>query len=436
MSESEHIKDFFTNQNGKVLCIVEDMSLFRTVRHALSPFGIDLDEVVLLEQCAKTGLQTIEEMSKKGLPCIVFMERTLQGEKTTNLVLKIKRTSPNACLFIKGTNFTKEIISYLYEIGTNAIISPPISAESVFRKLSICVEKTKEQHLELYVRQLIAEANPQDALLAIEKYLLLNPESCNAYCLKGDALLADGDYPKAVEAYEYASRLNPLYTEPLKRLTAFYKHTLDDKALRLLRRLESISPFNPDRKLEMAEILLRKGEKEEASKMFDMAFKQASKEFSTLLGDMTERIAKAAGEQLPDLAEKYLAKTIEVKKSFSINDLPIFNRLGMMHRNRGEWEEALAVYKKALSIAPKDAALHYNIALAYHEGGNKADVKYYLNKAFELNRNFYKRSPGVSYNLGSIYLEYGDKTSAKKFFEHVMELEPANKKASKKLAQC
>ncbi len=119
----------------------------------------------------------------------------------------------------------------------------------------------------------------------------------------------------------------------------------------------------------MAEIQLRKGNKNAAVKLFESAFKQASREYSLLLGDMAERIAEIAAPHFPEVSEEYLNKAIESKKAFTMLDLPTFNKLGMLLRSRGEWEEALTIYRKALHIAPKDPALHYNTALAYHAGG-------------------------------------------------------------------
>ena len=79
---------------------------------------------------------------------------------------------------------------------------------------------SKEQHLKSYVWDLIASASSEQALEAVETFIAHHPNSCLAYNLKGDALLANGDVQKAQAAYEHANEINPYFTEPLKRLAA------------------------------------------------------------------------------------------------------------------------------------------------------------------------------------------------------------------------
>lgn len=433
MPESAILQEYFKAQNGKLLCIADDLTFVRTVRHALSGASIKYDDVGQTYQDQEQAFQAIKKLNNKKRPCIVLIERSVGGISTTDFILRVSRLFNNVCLFVVGANLTKEIIAYLYEIGAKGIIGLPASAEGILGKVLTCVDMSKEQYLTTYVKDLIADANSQEALNAIDKYLVQNPGSCAAYCLKGDALLADGDYARAIEVYKQAQSMNLLYTMPIKRMVALYKHTQDDKALELLNKLERISPFNPDRKLEMAEIHLRKGNQNEASALLDTGFKQAAKEFSTMLGDIAERIVEIAGETLPEVAEKYLNQAIESKRSFTQLDIPMFNKLGLLLRSRGEWEEAITVYRKALKAAPDDATLHYNIALAYFDGKRKIKALQALDNALQSNSEFYKLNENVAYNVGSIYFGCDEKEKAFELFQHVLELNPDNEKAKSKM---
>lgn len=65
-----------------------------------------------------------------------------------------------------------------------------------------------------------------------------------------------------------------------------------------------------------------------------------------------------------------------------------FNELGIELRGLGLFEQALAFYKKALTLAPDDENLLFNIARAAYEGGDKAGAEEYLLAALTLNPNF------------------------------------------------
>jgi len=436
MLDHDILQDFFSKQKGQIVCITDDLSLVRTLRYAIGVHTKIPDDQIHSFPKPEAATKTLEDLHRSKVPFVVLIEQKIEGDKTTDIILRISRLYPMACLLVVGSNITKDLAAYFYEIGAKMIISKPISADAILNKLAVCLTTTKEQHLKSYVRELISTANSEEALEAIDKFIASNPDSSLAYCLKGDALLANGDLQKAKETYERAVGINLYFTEPLKRLAALHKHTDDDKALELLQRIDTISPFNPDRKLEMAEIHLRKGNNTKATLLLETGFKQASQEFSLFLGDMAERISELVADKIPQLAEEYLEKAIRTKKTFTLLDLHMFNKLGMIHRNKGEWKEAVEIYKKALDIAPKDPALYYNMALAYHDGTKRDEVRRCLNKAFDLDADFYKNNEGVSYNIGSIYLGYGDKKIAQPFLEHVLEINPDNEKAKKKLKRC
>lgn len=435
MESTDALSMFFKEQAGRVLCVAEDMSLFRTLRYAISGLAGTTEETVLLCQEPEDAFEQLETFKKGTIPTIVVVERTIQGEKTTDFILRVSRLFPEMCLLIVGSGITKELAAYFCEIGVSSIISKPASAEDVLKKLVGCVVVSREQHLTTYVRELIADSRPEEALEAVSKYLAVRPESSLAYCLKGDILLTSGDLSEALVAYEKAVSLNTCFTEPLRRMAAVYKRVDDTKALGLLRKMDDINAFNPDRKLEMGEILLRQGDEDGARVQFDTGFKQASQEFSTLLGDYAERIASLASDS-PELAKGYLAKVLETKKTFTAYDIHMFNKLGMLYRNNGEWSEALKVYTKALDIAPNDPALYYNMALAYHDGGKSGEVRRCLSKSFAIDATYYKGNEGVSYNIGAMYMGQGNAAEARPFFEHVLEINPKNDKARKKLDRC
>lgn len=65
-----------------------------------------------------------------------------------------------------------------------------------------------------------------------------------------------------------------------------------------------------------------------------------------------------------------------------------FNELGIELRGLKLFDQAIDFYKKALSLAPDDENLLFNIARAAHESGDKAQAARYLEAALTLNPGF------------------------------------------------
>lgn len=434
--EQELLEQFVIEQKGKIVCVTDDVPLIRIVRYAVAPFTEEPDEVVHVKHDPEQATRLLTRLADEGCPAIVILERRIDGKKTTDIVKRFMRLFPTACLLVTGSDITRESAAYLFELGISGYLTKPLSTNTVISKMVRCLDSSREEHLTRYIRELTARSENEEALEAIDKFLAINPDSSQAHCLRGDALLLEGDLSEAIKAYEHAWQLNKTFVEPLKRLAAVYKGIDDDKTLAALTKMERISPFNPERKIEKGEVHLRRGDKDKARTAFDAGYEQASKEYSLLLSDYAEQIADATSSKMPEMSEHYLAKAIETKQVFTPLDLHMFNRLGMAYRERGEWEKAVALYKKALTVAPKDPALFYNMALAYHTGGKEDEVMRCLRRALELQPDFNQGNEGVSYNIGVLYMDFDEFEAAIPFFEQVLEINPDNGKAAKKLKLC
>jgi tetratricopeptide (TPR) repeat protein len=65
-----------------------------------------------------------------------------------------------------------------------------------------------------------------------------------------------------------------------------------------------------------------------------------------------------------------------------------YNTIGMQNRETKNFAEAVNNYSKALSVSPQDEHLHYNIARAHFEEGERDKSKEFLGKALKLNPEF------------------------------------------------
>ena len=134
------------------------------------------------------------------------------------------------------------------------------------------------------------------------------------------------------------------------------------------------------------------------------------------------------------MSEKYLIKVIDAKgRSLTKDDIVLFNKLGIALRGQGKWREAIDNYSRALSISPDDEGLHYNMGMAYFDGGDKRMAARCFDTALEKNPEFYKESEVASLNLGTIYAELRQPDRAIPFLRNALALNPGNATARQKL---
>jgi tetratricopeptide (TPR) repeat protein len=272
-----------------------------------------------------------------------------------------------------------------------------------------------------------------EALEVTDRILLLKPSSARGLAMRGDALLGVGETDKAAQSYMAAHESKPIFMAPLIKLAETFKNMDDDRALGYMKQLDEISPLNPERKIEIAEQHLLRNEPEEAEAYLDKGMEVAERETSSMVGDLTERIVDAVSAVAPHLAVKYLNQVIDTKRVLGRDDLIHFNKLGIILRGEGKWSEAVTVYEKALLIVRDDPVIHYNMGLAYWEGDERMKALGCFEKALKLNPEFYIGSVGVTLNIGSLYLALREYELAEPFFEHVLELDPKNQTAKKRL---
>ena len=89
-------------------------------------------------------------------------------------------------------------------------------------------------------------------------------------------------------------------------------------------------------------------------------------------------------------------------------------------RKQGKWQDAQTILLKALQMAPKEAALYYNLGNTY-AGQNKLNeaVTAYA-KAISLKSEFAQ----AYYNLGIVYQRLEEPVQAKKYLDFYLTLEP------------
>ena len=133
------------------------------------------------------------------------------------------------------------------------------------------------------------------------------------------------------------------------------------------------------------------------------------------------------------------------QKALSLdNDYPLaLNNLGTVYlsiflktRDRKAYQESLNSFKKAIELDPEYASAYNGLGSAYKLGGNLEEAIYCFEKALEMNSDL----GNALYNLGLVYLENGEKSKALRYFNRYKDkyerfLSPSGKKKLKELIQ-
>ncbi|WP_419785873.1 tetratricopeptide repeat protein [Pseudodesulfovibrio sp.] len=428
------IHRFLAEQGGAVVCLSDDVTFIRSLRNILLRLIGFKGEILFSFTHEGHALEKCLELRDQGTPCLVFVERRIENHPSTDFLIRLKREFP-ACLVVVLTwEATQETVAYFFELGISRVLVKPASADRAIEEMAMSISPPGELRKQMErCDRLLAGGDFYKALEATDRILVLSPDSARGLVMRGDALTGIGDTDKAVQAYMAAHESRPIYMEPLIKLARAFNGMDDEKALGYLEQLDEISPLNPERKIDIAEQHLRQGDAEKAEAYLDRSMEVAERELLSHVGDLTERIVDAVAPQAPNLAVKYLNRVIDNKRVLGRDDLVHFNRLGIILRGEGKWQEAVDVYQRALTIAPDDPVVHYNMGLAYWEGEERMKGLKSFEQALALDPNFYVGSVGAALNIGSLYLDLRQFDDAVPYLRHVLKLDPENQTARKRL---
>jgi len=428
------IHRFLAEAEGSIVCMTGDVTFVRSLRIILSRMIGFRGDAFFPFTTEAPAMAKCLELRDANMPCLALVERMVEGRPSTDFIIRLKREFP-ACLVVVLTwEATPETVAYFFELNVSRVVVKPASADKIIEEMAMAISPPGELRNQMErCERLLGREEYDEALEVTDRILLLNPDSARGLVMRGDALMGIGDPDKAVQAYIDAHEAKPIYMEPLLKLAAAFKDMADERALSYLERLDDISPLNPERKIDIAEQHLRQGDTERAEAYLDRSVEVAEREHLSMVGDLTERIVDAVAPQAPDLAVKYLNRVIDNKRVLGRDDLIHFNRLGIILRGEGKWSEAVAVYEKALTIAPDDPVVHYNMGLAYWEGEERSRAIASFERALELDPQFHAGSVGASLNIGSLYLDLRRFNEAVPFLQHVLDLDPENQTAKKRL---
>lgn len=436
------VREYFTKHSGQALCLSDDPTFVTLMRNTVKDLAIAATDLIVVIPEASKALTAITESFNANKKPVLFIERVLMSSGDTGfLIRQFKDTFPELRVMVLTTTADKDRIMLLHESGADNFVLKPLSGNDLIEKMATTLRPPGA------VRQLLDRARTfivknvsGEAMKITKKVLEAKPDSATGYVVMGDALRISGKADMAQLAYERASKYSGEYLEPLQRLVDLAKES-DKKEMQLdyLKRLDTLSPLNAQRKVEMGELQIALGNTEAATQLFDTAVSRVYKDAMAQVAAMTEKIAMSLQDSDPVQAEKYLRQCLDLKgKDLSADDLSTFNQLGISLRKQGRWQDAIVEYQKALQIAPRAEGLFYNIAMAYAEGKDAEAAINNMQKALSINPDLPRGSNIIAHNMGMVFSQGFTRDKARQCFEIALELDPdfePSQKALEKLKE-
>jgi len=435
----DDVREFISQQRGVFLLVSDDAVFNKNLRSTLLRHLSIKDECIYNATTTDALPREIKNLKSKGLKILVFIERELNGRNTTELIRYLK-ADQNSDLFVVVLTgeLERDRLVLLHELGADNIITKPISPDTLIEKIAFTVKpRGRIGELMDQGHKLLDAGEALEAAKLAKEVLDIKPNSPSGLLLLGDALRSMGKRDEALQAYTRAEKGAKFFLDPLKKIADLHHeegNTVEE--LHFLERLDKLSPLNMDRKVDIGSGYIRLGDHERAKTSFDQAVRIATKDALDAVSRVTQTIATRCMESSPELSEHYLRQALSTRKNMlNRSDIETFNRLGLMLRRQGKWQDAIVEYRKALRIAPEDPGLIYNIAMAFTEGRQYIEAYQYLDQALTLDPNLWRTSEAVCCNIAIIFRRYGKKEQAVDYLQRALTMNPDSAKAKALLAE-
>lgn len=422
---------------GRLVLVSDDPLFQRTLRTTLFKTLAVKTDCLDFHQDTTQAMRSLRELLNRKVPVLVLADRLLRGQSNVEFLRNVKSIFPEARLLVMTQETTQEVLSLLYEIGVDSLLTKPVSQSTLVEKMAGAIRpQGKISHLVQEARHLLELGETAKVVQISEAILKIKGKSSVALMLLGDAYLQEGRRDDALRAYESAHEGARLYLEPLKKLASVHKQDDEDAYLRCLRKLDAISPLNTERKCEIGKVYVRRNDMERADKYFSAAILNARREAIDMVDRVISEIAESVAETAPALSEKYYVQLLELKgDDLTQADMVIFNRLGIALRRQGKWREAVENYKKALTVVPSDERVLYNMGLAYSDGQLYRMAVDAFAKVLRSNPDFYKKSVAAAYNMANAFALVKDVDMAQHLLEAVFKIDPEHAASHRLLAR-
>jgi tetratricopeptide (TPR) repeat protein len=406
------LKDYF--KDGYILVVDDNLNMRRTIKNLFH--GSEIDNIIEAPE-GVTALNILRETVSKQEDGRIELDHKDEAMQTLldNQILKMrsKQVNTSKCLFIlldwnmprlTGIDVAREIradkdlrdipilmvtaelelgqVSKAGEIGVNGYLVKPfdgVKMEETIRKIIVNRENPPE-HVKVILKgkELMEKGEYQEALQVFESAKKLK-DSARVRVLIGEVQEKTGNDDEAIKSYVSATEMNPSFLMAQNAAANLYiKRGEEKSALKHIEKSCELSPHNSSRQMLLGNIYLRSNDGKKA----DMVFQMAVKLDPIIASEIGEIFFKSGNGPK---AEPYFREALRTNTGDKIH---IHNRLGIILRGAGKWEEAINEYQKAVALDPEDEVIHYNMGKAYLQGGKKYEAMDSFQDAIRLNPQF------------------------------------------------
>jgi tetratricopeptide (TPR) repeat protein len=433
------VVDYFAG-GGLALCVSDDESFIRLVKYSLAGLRVDVRtacrEVPGFDEAVAVTNKIVERISA---PLLLFMERRIHKRSCIKPIKVLKNIYGDRVRIVAvSAEVSREEIFLTHEAGADSFITKPISANALVEKIAYAIKPNNQLGVLLDRAAALIEAGDLDQAQAVaEQAFEIKPDCLKGHLLLGDVALRRGDHKTSEKHYLAAARAEKYYIEPLKKLVELTRETGDlDKRLTFLGRLDTLSPLNFERKVEIGETYLAKGDTNEAKAWFEEARRVVTRVAADMVSDSLMEIAAKIGDSDQEMALRFVTEAIEAKgDSIGREDLWMFNNRAILLRRQGLWKQAVQNYERALAVAPDDAGVLYNLGVAHAEGKDFDTAVNMFTKALEADPTLPRQAPSVAYNIAMAHHRCRNQDEVRVFLKMSLETDPDYEPAKRLLAQ-
>ena len=369
------LKDHF--KDGYILVVEDLTNMRRTIRAMLKQVG--LSNVVEADD-GDTAMRVVSTQENCRFMLLDWNMPRVPGIEVVREI-RAKGESQDIPILMITSEIGRAEVAQAGEAGVNGYIVKPFVAKTLEEKIMAIFEARANppDHVRLLKagEELVLKGDYDKALAFFEKARELR-ESARIHVSIGEARELTGEDEKAHVSYHTAIELNPMYIKAYLRNAALYQKQGNlDAALAAFKKVVEISPNNPSRHISIGNIYLKKGDLARTQEAFTMAVRQEA----AMASEIAEELMKNGKD---DMAEHFF-RTSLLKQ---VNNIHVYNRLGIALRRQGKWKEAIIEYETAIKIDSRDAGIYFNLGKACMEGGQKERAFQAFRKALEIDPGF------------------------------------------------
>jgi len=417
--------------------LVDTDSLFtKTFEVALKTLGFGKEKFTLHTQ-KELVVKIKHQLSQNKLP-LLFIDFSLQFDVDEDFIQTLRQIFTNKIKIICLINeIERDRLVYMQEMGIDNFIVKPISINSIIQKIANTLEPSPLSQKVDLAMQYLEENKLEQAKQIIDQILKIRPNSSVAYMLLGDMYIIQKNFEQAEQVYLKASYLSKLYLEPLKKLASLYAETNNlEQQLSVLHKLDKLSPLNPERKITIGKIYVKRKEIDKGKEYLDCAIKQINKLLHQKTAEILTKIALELKEYSPELSSEYMSQAIQAKEKYlTPKDIWMFNEWGITLRRQKKFDEAINCYQKALEIDSENSHILYNLAVVYLEINQPYRSLEYAKKALSFDSDLPLKGANVAYNLAYIYYKAKNTLKAETYVNLSLKQDPKHQRAQKLLTR-